>query len=577
MWQSARARLPVLDATHPLHQPLRACRDLIVSVAAFSALLNLLYVAPSLYMLQVYDRVVPTRGALTLLALSLILLFAMMTIGALDLARSRLLVRASARIDRLLAKTVLSGLFVRRDGQPLRSSAMLREFDSLRQVLTGIGILALCDIPWAPVYVIVCFLLHPALGIYALLCSAALLLITWIAERNAKASANRYLVPSREFYQGLDASISGAETLNALGMQEALIGVHHAERESLAMEQFAASIRASRYVTLIKVSRMLMQSLALGLGAYLAIEQRISAGAIFAASLLLSRALAPIEGVTAAWRSLTQAQLSYQNLTRFLALSHAEPKRTRLPEPRGLIEVDQLTIASDDRTRPLVQNVSLRVEPGEMLGVIGPSGAGKSTLLRGLAGVAPIHGGAVRIDGARLEDWPVDQLSAAIGYVAQPGTLFPGTIKDNITRFRSRVDTSGSLDAAAVEAAKQCGAHDMILRLPNAYETIIGPRGVRLSAGQTQLIALARALFGNPTLFYFDEPNSGLDSYAEAALVALLTRLRERGATVVLAAHQLRLFERCDKLAVLREGRLIYFGSKEETVLRLENMRAARA
>ena len=577
VWKAARNRVPVLSSDHPLHAPLSACRDLIVSVAWFSAMLNLLYIAPSLYMLQVYDRVVPTRGALTLLALSLILVCAVATIGALDLARSRLLVRASARIDRLLAETVVKGLFVRRDGTAQRSSGMLREFDSLRQVLTGVGVLAICDIPWAPIYILICFLLHPWLGLYALLCSAILMLTTWAAERRAKAAAVKSMASTRDFYQNLDASVSGSETLLGLGMEQAVIGGHVRDREQLAIDQYAASISAAKFVTITKVARMLMQSLALGLGAYLAIEQKISAGSIFAASLLLSRALAPIESVTAAWRSLAQAQVAYANLSRFLALTVPERSHTRLPQPQGLVTADQLSVASDDRIRAVLQGVHLRVEPGEMLGVVGPSGSGKSTLLRALAGVAPIHAGTVRIDGARLEDWDAEQLAAAIGFLPQPSILFPGTIKDNIARFRTRqFPDPAATDGAVVEAAQLCGAHDMILRLPQGYDTVLGPRGVRLSAGQTQLIALSRALFGNPAIFIFDEPNSGLDSNSEAALVTLLGRLRERGATIILAAHQLRLFEVCDKLAVLRDGRLIYFGSKEDTVLRLENMRGGR-
>jgi PrtD family type I secretion system ABC transporter len=562
----------VVQIDKPLRNALASCRDLIISVACFSAMLNLLYIAPSIYMLQVYDRVVPTRGGLTLLFLTIILTFAITTVGLLDFARSRLLVRASARIERTLITSLMAGMFDAHQVNRQKTSALVREFDNLRQILSGIGILAICDIPWTPIYVLICFLLHPLLGAFALVCGLILLAVTWSGERAAKAAATSASTSSRNFYQALDASISGAETITALGMCDAVVKNHLDDRERFTLEQHKANLKAAKFVSTTKVARMLMQSLALGLGAYLAIEQMISAGAIFAASLLLSRALAPIESVTAAWRNLAAAQVAYTNLNGFLAAAQATVVRTQLPTPRGLIEVEQLSVASPERTRALIQGITLRVDPGETLGIVGPSGAGKSTLIRALAGLLPAHIGSIRVDGAKIEDWDREQLARSIGYLPQASPLFTGSVKDNITRFQTKISPDTSrLDAEAVEVASLCGVHEMILGLPNAYETRLGAGGMQLSTGQSQQIALCRALYGAPSILLFDEPNAGLDSNAEAALVSLIALLKTRGVTIVLAAHQLRLFESCDKLAVMKEGKLLYFGEKRETILRLGN------
>lgn len=566
------------DPNLPLRKALSSARDLVISISAFSACLNLLYIAPSLYMLQVYDRVVPTRGGLTLLALTAMLAVAVLTIGLLDIARSRLLVRMSARIERLLAQSIVDGLFRAPPGPRSKTSDLLREFDSLRQILGGVGILALCDIPWTPIYIIICFILHWALGSFALVCGLILLSVTWSNERNAKAAATQASASSRTFYQGFDASLAGSDVAAALGMQAALTQRHRIDRERLTEDQVRASLSATKYVTTAKIARLLMQSLALGLGAFLAINQQISAGAIFAVSLLLSRALAPIESVTGAWRSLAQAQLAWTNLNRFLiATKSAEPK-TVLPRPKGAIELDAVAIAAPDRSRLLLQGIGVSVRPGEMLGLMGPSGAGKSTLLRAIVGLAPVQSGTIRIDGAKIDDWEAGQLAEASGYVAQSNPLFPGTVRENISRFGQHVGKSGTeIDAEVVRVAQLCGAHEMILGLSSGYDTLIGQGGLPLSTGQGQQIALCRALYGSPSMLFLDEPNAGLDGRAEAALIALMSQLRAHGVTIIVAAHQPRLLEKADKLAVLRGGRLLYYGEREEVILRLSGPPQSKA
>ncbi|MFV0625038.1 type I secretion system permease/ATPase [Sphingomonas sp. ac-8] len=551
-----------------------ACRAHLVHAAVFSALLNLLYLAPSLYMLQVYDRVVPTRGAATLAMLTLIFLAAVATLGMLDLLRTRLLIRASARLDRLLGAPLIVALLHAPDGEG-RGGVLLREFDTLRQTITGMGMIALFDAPWSPIYLAVCFLLHPALGALAVACSAVLLGLTLLNERGSKALVQDASAAQQHGYQRVEASLAAAGTVRALGMQAGLLQLHLRDRQVAQALQMRAAFVGARYLTLAKTARVAMQSLALGLGALLAIEQQISGGAIFAASLLIARALAPIEGITAAWRTMIQARVAYRNLLALFAAGVAERGRTQLPPVRGAIAVERLSVADPQGGRVVLHGVGLRMEAGEMVGVIGPSGAGKSTLVRALVGAQPAAGGCVRIDGAALADWPEAQLAEAIGYVPQAPTLFAGTIKQNIARFRIPEGGEGTaLDGEVIRAAQQCGAHGFILRLPHAYDTMLGWNGAGLSVGQAQRIALARALFGRPRILVLDEPNASLDGEGEAQLIAALAEQKRAGVTIVIVAHRTGILAASDKLAVLRDGRLEMFDTREAVVARLAGKRA---
>ncbi|MFZ3484593.1 type I secretion system permease/ATPase [Sphingomonas sp. 3-13AW] len=547
---------------------LSACRAHLVHAAIFSALLNLLYLAPSLYMLQVYDRVVPTRGVVTLAMLTLIFLAAVATLGLLDLVRTRLLIRASARLDRLLGGPLIVALLAAPNAAEGQGGVLLREFDTLRQTITGLGMIALFDAPWSPIYMLVCFLLHPALGLLAVACSAVLLLLTVLNERGTKLLVQDASAAQQHGYQMVEASLAAAGVVRALGMQGGLLRLHLRDRQVAQTLQMRAAFLGAGYLTLARTVRIAMQSLALGLGALLAIEQQISGGAIFAASLLIARALAPIEGITGAWRNMIQARTAYHSLLTLFDAGGPPRGQTRLPEVRGDIEVEQLSVADPQGHRLVLHGIDLRIAAGEMVGVIGPSGAGKSTLVRALVGAQVAAGGSVRIDGATLGDWPEGQLAQAIGYVPQEPTLFHGTIKQNIARFRSEEDAA-ALDAEVVRAAQQCGAHGFILRLPQAYDTRLGWNGAGLSVGQAQRIALARALFGRPRILVLDEPNASLDAEGEAQLSAALAEQKRAGVTIVVVAHRTGILAASDKLAVLRDGRLQMFDTRAAVVAQL--------
>ena len=562
-----------------MREALVACKSVFVEAAVFSAFLNLLYLAPTLYMLQVYDRVIPSRGGLTLLMLTAIFVAATLTIALLDLSRVRLLGAISARLDRLLSRSIVDALMrVAKQPGAARNAASLREFDALRATLTGIGVMALFDVPWAPIYVLACFLLHWALGTMAFVGCLLLGLMSWLAERATKDLTTQGNRLSQLNFMAIDGSLAQAGTIGALGMRDALVQRHVRERKVVTALVARANHKAAAYSSYVKALRLLMQSLALGLGALLAINQQISPGSIFAASLLVSRALAPIELITGAWKGLVVARASYANLCQLFEQRGELRSPTRLPEPVGQISVENLSVASPARDRLLLQGIHFDLVAGEMLGVIGPSGAGKSTLAKAIVGVLPAVQGTVRIDGAALDDWPEGQLARAIGYVPQEPTLFPGTIKENIARFETELGRPAELvDAEVVRAAQLCGAHDFILRLPRGYDTELGWGGAGLSGGQAQRVTVARALYNQPRLLVLDEPNSNLDADGELALIAAMDRLKREGVTVIIVAHNARVLYHVDKLLIVKNGRMEMFGSRAAVVERLNAGEAAAA
>ena len=550
---------------------LGSCRKMFVQAAIFSAFLNLLYLAPTLYMLQVYDRVIPSRGGTTLLSLTLIFVWAAATIALLDLARTRLLGAVSARLDRLMARDITDAL-VRVASLPGsgRNASALRDFDGLRATLTGIGVLALFDVPWSPIYILACTLLHWALGLMALVGCVLLGTLSWLAERATKEAATTANRHAQMNFMAIDGTLASAGVISALGMREAMVRRHTRDRAGATSMIAKANHQSAAYTSYVKALRLLMQSLALGLGAFLAINQQISPGAIFAASLLVSRALAPIEMVTGAWKGLVQARASYGSLIELFNLRGDLREPTRLPEPEGQLSIENLSVPSPARDRLLLQGVNFSLNAGDMLGVIGPSGAGKSTLVKAMVGVLPTVAGTVRIDGAALADWPEDQLARALGYVPQEPTLYKGTIKENISRFDAEMGVPREqIDAEVVRAAQMCGAHEFILRLPQGYDTELGWGGAGLSGGQAQRITVARALYNSPRLLILDEPNSNLDAEGEAALSAALRRLKDDGVTIVIVAHNAGILNHVDKLLVIRDGRMELFGSRSAVVARI--------
>ena len=567
----------VRTAAKPLADALRACRQHLVQAAIFSALLNLLYLAPALYMMQVYDRVVPTRGVQTLFILTVIYMFAIATLAGLDWLRARLLVRAAARLDRLLAGDILHALLNAPDQTRATSGSVLREFDTFRQTMTGPSVVAVFDAPWSPIYILVCFLLHPLIGLFALCCSATLLGIGYLNERAMKNTLSHALIAQQQAYHAIDGTMRSRGLVRALGMQRGLVLRHLSDRAAASGTQAHAAFVSARYVSITKAVRIAMQSLALGVGALLAIDQQISAGAIFASALLLSRALAPLESMTAAWRNTVQARVTLGSLNAIFEHSDKEQTKTRLPAALGKIEVENLVVMAPDMKSTILQDISATIGAGEMIGIIGPSGAGKSTLLRTIVGEILPTKGNVRLDGATLSDWPELQRATTFGYVPQEPTLLNGTIKDNIARFETETTSDmAALDAEVVRVAILCGAHDFILRLPHAYDTILEGGSIGLSVGQAQRIALARALYGNPAVLLLDEPNAHLDAEGENQLIATLADLKRKKVTIIIVAHRLRVLEGSEKLLVLRAGRIERFDKRAE-VIRLLSLAQSKA
>lgn len=546
---------------------LDACRRHIGYVILFSACLNLLYLAPSLYMLQVYDRVLASGGVLTLLYLSLVLIVSLAVLSFLDGTRMRLLQAMSRRLDRVLAPHVLLGALQREGRQAAGQSHILREFDALKSAISGPPALAAVDAPWAPIYIAVCFMIHPWIGALVLIGGIALVLIALANNRSMHASLKASEEASGAMYGLQLADTNQGDTARALGMQGRLVERQLRSRVPLNDAMSTASAANTFYASLTKFTRLLLQSAALGLGAYLAVQQQISAGAIIASSILCTRAFAPLELIVGAWRQFEQGRQAYATITRVLRTQEGARDYTVLPSPQGALSVEGVTIRAPSGDRLLLTNASFRAEPGDIIGVIGPSGAGKTTLLRAVAGAILPDGGAVRLDGAKMTDWDSERLGRHVGYLPQEVALFSGTIGQNISRFDRAAGED--VDNAIMKAAEAAGAHEMILSLPRGYDTEVGTNGRGLSAGQAQRVGLARALYGEPVLLALDEPNAHLDGDGDAALITALQEASARGVCSIVVAHRTRLLKAVNKVLVVTEGRVSAFGPRDAVLSRL--------
>jgi ATP-binding cassette subfamily C protein len=542
-------------------QALRSCRRYLVAAAGFSAVVNLLYLAPTLYLLLVYDRVIPTSGLATLVIVSLVTLFAFVVLAALEALRSRLLVWTGARLDQALAREVLAAILAPGRLDPTRRTQALRHFDTVRHALAGQGVLAVFDFPWAPIYIVAAFLLHPAIGALSLVSAGVLAALAWRNEVATRSPLTGVAAAAARAYARQDRATAAVDEAAALGMVPALVERHIGDRRHLIALQMRASFTAVSYSTAIRFVRLVLQSAVLGLGAYLTIINQITPGAVVAGSLLLSRALAPIEQIVASWSALAQARIAYDELVEVLGAQAARPAHTALPPPSGAVALEGVRCVVGD-AKVALEPVSLAIPAGAFIGVVGLSGAGKSTLLRVLAGALGPTEGVVRYDGATLAEWG-PQLARHVGYLPQGFTLLDGTIRDNISRFEA---FSGAVDAEAIDrltvaAAMAAGVHETILRLPAGYQTRIEGGGAGLSAGETQRVALARALYRQPRVVVLDEPNAHLDSDAEQRLLETLAALKAAGATLVVSAHRPAILAGADKLLLLNAGRVELFGA----------------
>jgi PrtD family type I secretion system ABC transporter len=549
--------------TDELRILLRTCQSYFVTAAMFSLAINLLYLAGPLYMLQVYDRVISSASEVTLVMLTIALLIAFMALAGLDAVRARVLTRASIRLDHKIAARVMTAIIDRSASFGGARSQLLRDFDTFRQFITGMGIHAIFDLPWAPIYIAVIFALHPALGAFALGCSILLILMALLNEWIVKPPLTESGEAASRNYSFTEMSLRNTEVVRAMGMTEGLLKRWGRDRNRMLERQVTASDRAATMQSLIRFLRLSMQSVILGLGAYLVIERLATVGAMFAASILLGRALQPVEQVVGSWRNLVSARGAFLRVRELLMANPQRETGLSLPRPRGRLLVETLTFVPPLSNKPILRGVAFGIEPGEVLGVIGPSGAGKSTLARHIVGVLAPSAGAVRLDGSDVSVWARTSLGQHLGYLPQDIELFADTIAANICRFQEGEDKE------AILAAQMAGVHDMIVRLPNGYDTQVGEGGAILSGGYRQRIALARAVYGNPSLVVLDEPSSNLDADGDAALTDCIMQLKQRGTTVVIISHRPSTIGVVDKILVLREGVAEMFGPRAEVMSRL--------
>jgi PrtD family type I secretion system ABC transporter len=567
--------IPSRNSTHPdIAQALRECRRAFGSVALFSGMVNLLMLAGPLYMLQVYDRVLSSRSVPTLIALSIFLVGAYAFQGVLDLIRSRVVVRSAAVLDQRLALAVHSAVIRLSvaSRHPGDGPQPVRDLDAIRGFLTGAGPIAIVDLPWVPVFLTICFLIHPWLGVASTIGAVTLFTMTLLTERASRAPAKVLAQDAGRRSIMVEAQRRGGETILAMGMGGALAQRWAGVNNRYIAASASLSDVAGGFGSASKVLRLLLQSVILGLGAYLVIRQEMTAGAMVAASIMMGRALAPIETAIANWRAFIGARQAITRLSE--ALTRAAPKRelTSLPRPERSLEVEHVAMVAPGGQKPVIANVRFGLKAGQAVGIIGPSGAGKTSLVRALVGIWRPAKGCVRLDGAALDHWDPDLLGQHIGFISQTVELFDGTISENIARMNVKPDAD-----AVLRAAKAAGAHDLILRLPNGYDTAIGEGGEALSGGQRQRIALARALYGDPFLVVLDEPNSNLDNDGELALRQAIANLKTRGAIVVLIAHRPSVLAVCDHILVLANGEQKDFGTRDEIMQKMTRPVAAPA
>jgi len=554
-----------------LGSALRACRGAFLGVGAMSCMINVLYLTGSLFMLEVYDRVLPSRSVPTLVGLVILAAAMYMVQGILDLLRSRILGRIGTALDEALNHRVFDTivrlpLMTSNRGDGLQP---LRDLDNVRAFLGSMGPGAFFDLPWLPFYLAICFAFHVMIGVAALAGAIILVTITVLTEYLSRAPARQSMELSARRNDLAAVSRRNAEVLTAMGMTGRM-----ARRWGLANENYLtgnqrASDIAGGLGAVSKVLRMMLQSAVLAVGAYLVIHQEATAGIIIASSILSARALAPVDLAIAHWKSFVAARQSWNRLNALLGRIPPRPVPTMLQGPSRRLSVEGISIVPPGDQRLIVQDVSFALEAGAGLGVIGPSGSGKSSLVRALVGVWQPVRGKVRLDGAALDQWSADELGRYIGYLPQDVELFAGTVAQNICRF----DPEASSDAI-IAAARQAGVHEMIIKMRAGYDTEIGEQGAALSAGQAQRIALARALYGDPFLIVLDEPNSNLDTEGDEALIRAVRSARERGAIVVVVAHRPIGVEAANLLLVLSEGRVQAFGPKETVLGQVLQQRA---
>lgn len=544
-------------------------RKTFYSLAAFSCVINIIALAPALYMLQVYDRVLVSNSETTLLMLTLLVLGLYGLSALLEFARASVLIRVGNRFDMLLNQRVFTAAFERNlrklGGNP---SQAVQDLTNLRQFLTGNALFAFFDAPWTPIYIFVTFMVHPVLGYITIAGSVTLFALAWLTNVSTQkplAEANQASIAAAAFANN---HLRNAEVIEAMGMLPGLRDRWFGQHQRVLGLQTLASDRNARISTASRFVRISLQSLILGAGALLVIDGVITAGMMIVCSILMGKALQPVELAIGTWKQSISTKGAYQRLDEILESAPARGDTLSLPVPRGAVTLENVYAAAPGTQTMILRGVGFTIDAGDVVGVIGPSASGKSTLARLIVGVWQARTGTVRLDGADIFQWNKDELGPHIGYLPQDIELFEGTIADNIARF------SQPEPVKVIDAAKRAGVHEMILHLPQGYDTRLGVDGASLSGGQKQRIALARAVYDNPRLIVLDEPNANLDDVGEAALVATIKELKAGGATIVLITHRMSVLNVVDKLLVLRDGAMALFGPRDEVLKVLRQQQA---
>jgi PrtD family type I secretion system ABC transporter len=548
------------DKLTPLNQAVNNARQAVTIAVVFSFFINILALVSPIYMLQVYDRVLTSRNQLTLTFITLIVIFLFVVYAALEVLRTQVLVRAGIGFDTDMRektfRAVLDSTLQRKGGD----AQAFRDVDQVREFMTGAGLIAFCDAPWIPVFVIVSFILHWYFGLLAIISGLMILGLAILNDRSTRAPLQQATIASIQAQNDVAATLRNSEVMRAMGMWKGLQARWQDRRDDLIAWQASASDRGGLAISSIKFLRQVVQTLILGGGAFLAITGKLSPGAMIAASIIVGRALAPIEQGVGQWKTFVGARSAWDRLQTLFRTIDDVGEKMSLPPPKGRITAESAAVAPPGAPRPVVINASFTIEPGTTIGIIGPSAAGKSTLVRGLVGVWPIVMGSIRLDGFDIRQWDPQDLGQHIGYLPQDVELFAGTVAQNIARFTD-YDSED-----VIEAARIAGVHEVIQQLPQGYDTQIGDAGATLSGGQRQRLALARTIFRKPALIVMDEPNANLDSEGEAALSRAVTHLKELGRTIVFVTHKTNLLAFADQIMVMQGGTVGRIGPRDEII-----------
>ena len=541
---------------------LSACLPLFWTAVAFGGGVNLLFLASPLFMLQIYNRVIPSGSMTTLIGLAFALLVALITMAFLDAIRGRVLIRAAARLDRLLSPRVFQAMtdLSLRTGANARNAQSLRDLDTFRSAMAGPAAQLFFDVPWSPLFILALFLLHPLLGAIGLVGALLLLGLAFLNDAVTRDDAAAASQAAGRSYAFADSIVRFSDPVHAMGMNRALQERWRVDRDNMMLKQSVGSDRGADMSAFIRFSRLALLSSVLGVGAWLVVQGQMLPASIFASSLLLGRALSPLEQAVVGWRQMAIALNAGQNVQRVLNAAPPQPDRLRVPPKAGGVVLERVVFQPLGATKPALVGIDLTIEAGETVGVVGASGAGKSCLARLMVAASLPSKGKTAIAGINSNKWTADALARHVGFLPQNVGLFPGTIRDNISRFTD-VD-----DSAVIEAAKRARVHDLIMDLPDGYETRIGDGGAGLSGGQRQRIALARALFGSPRLLVLDEPNAHLDAEGEEALSESLKALKQGGSTIVIVAHRLNPLAQVDRVLFLKDGQLELDGPRKVVI-----------